>query len=97
MITLRINYGPPFNEVTKKSKETLEVKEDLKMKELISLLEEKYGAEFTANIWDKKNPGELHERISIIINGRTFRGDNFLDRTFENDGKIWFTHYFFGG
>lgn len=97
MINLRIHYGPPFNEVTQKSKETLEIKEGIIMKDLLSLLEEKYGSEFTANIWNKKNPGELHERISIIINGRTFRGDNFLDRELEDDSKVWFTHYFFGG
>ncbi|TFF97252.1 MAG: hypothetical protein EU547_04830 [Promethearchaeota archaeon] len=97
MIILELHYGPPFNEAAKKPKERLEVKEKIKVKELLLMLEEKYGEEFRENLWNKKDPNDLHERLSVIINGRTFRGDNFLDKELTEDGKVWFTHFFFGG
>jgi molybdopterin converting factor small subunit len=67
------------------------------MENLISHLQERFGEDFKVNIWDKKDPNEFHQRLSIIVNGRTFRDEKFLSRKLKDGDKIWFTHYFFGG
>lgn len=94
---LYVNYGPPFDRYTKTTKEILEFAQEIQMDELLEILQQKYGDPFRENIWNKKDPSDFHERLSIIVNGRTFRDENFLKKELKDKDKIWLTHYFFGG
>ncbi len=96
-ITLNVNYGPPFDRYTKKTKEILKVQQEIQIEELISLLQQKYGEEFKENIWNQKNPSDFHGRLSIVINGRAFRDENFLKKELKDGDKVWLIHYFYGG
>ena len=65
--------------------------------ELLNYLKDEYGEEFYELIWDKKNKEELSSFLSIIINGRTYRGDNFLKTLLKDGDDITFLYIFFGG
>jgi len=73
------------------------LQQEIKILELIDILEQRYGISFRENIWNKKNPHDFHQRLAIIINGRSFRDENFLKRVLKDGDKVWFTHSFFGG
>jgi molybdopterin converting factor small subunit len=97
MIELKIHYEPPFNMLTKKGDEVISVKENIKLQELFEVFYEKYGEEFKKLLWDKKNPEELSDFLSIIINGRTFRDEKFLDKELKDGDDLSFLYVYFGG
>jgi molybdopterin converting factor small subunit len=97
MITLKIHYEPPFNMLTKKNDEVITVEDNIRLKKLFEVFYEMYGEEFKKLLWDKKNPYELSDFLSIIINGRTFRDEKFLDKELKEGDDISFLYVYFGG
>jgi molybdopterin converting factor small subunit len=83
--------------LTKTFNEILKFDEELTLIQLIKYLGEKYGEEFHELVWDKKNEGELHKMLSIIINGRSFRYEGFLDTILKEGDDLSFIYIFFGG
>ena len=95
--------------LTKTFNEILKFDEELTLIQLIKYLVlplhqlhhkylgEKYGEEFHELVWDKKNEGELHKMLSIIINGRSFRYEGFLDTILKEGDDLSFIYIFFGG
>jgi len=97
MISVKIHYEPPFSMLTKTFNEILKFDKELTLIQLIKSLQEKYGEEFRELVWDKKNEGELHKMLSIIINGRSFRYEGFLDTILKEGDDLSFIYIFFGG
>ncbi|TFG24195.1 MAG: hypothetical protein EU533_02410 [Promethearchaeota archaeon] len=97
MITLELRWEPPFNEITKKMNEVITFEKELTLKELLEYFYEKYGDEFKSLLWDKKNPEEFSSFLSIIINGISYRDDDFLDKIIKDKDDIAFLYLYFGG
>ena len=83
--------------LTKTFNEVLKFDKELTLIQLIKYLQEKYGEEFRELVWDKKKEGELHKMLSIIINGRSFRYEGFLDTVLKEGDDLSFIYIFFGG
>lgn len=98
MISLQLNYEPPFNELTRKLREKIQFEENnITLYKLLERLTEKYGEEFRDLIWDKKKKDELSSFLSIIINGNNYRDEKFLDKKLEDGDDISFLYIYFGG
>ena len=54
MISLTLNYEPPFNELTRILSEKVEFNEELTLEELFEFLKKRYGEEFIKLLWEKK-------------------------------------------
>jgi len=94
---LHLEFSPPFNEITKNLNEIIEFKKELTLDELIEFFEQKYGNKFIDLIWEKGEKGNFHKLLSIIINGRSYRYDNFLDTMLKDGDQIVFIYVYFGG
>jgi len=97
MISVELNYEPPFNELTKKLKEEAQFETNITLKELIEFLTDKYGEEFASLIWHKHQKGELSNLLSIIVNGHNFRDEKFLDKILMDGDDLTFLYIYFGG
>jgi len=94
---LNLEFSPPFNEVTKNLFETLEFDKELTLDELIEFFGKKYGNKFIELIWEKGEKGNFNKLLSIIINGRSYRDDNFLKTKIKDGDEIVFIYVYFGG
>ena len=94
---VKVHYEPPFNILTRKSDEILELEKELTLIDLFEIFYKKYGHEFKKLLWDKKNIEEFHRQLVIIINGRTYRGKNFLQTIIKNGDDLSFLYVYFGG
>ena len=83
--------------LTKNFNEVLKFDKELTLIQLIKYLQEKYGEEFRELVWEKKKEGELHKMLSIIINGRSFRYEGFLNTIIKEGDDLSFIYIFFGG
>lgn len=92
-----IHMEPPFSMLAKKSNQILTFEKELKLIELLEYFQEKYGEEFKQLVWDKKSKEELHKMLSIIINGQSYRHDEFLNTLLKDGDDISFIYIFFGG
>jgi len=97
VVSLQIHYGPPFNELTKKTNEKINLNEEMSLKELIEYFKTKYGDEFKDLIFDKKQNGAVHKLVAIVINGRSYRHDKFFDTPIKHGSDIAFLYEYFGG
>jgi molybdopterin converting factor small subunit len=94
---LHLEFSPPFNEVTRKLNETFEFEKELSLAELIKFFEQKYGKEFVDLVWEKGKEGEFSKFLSIIINGRSYQHDKFLETVLKDGDQIVFIYIYFGG
>jgi molybdopterin converting factor small subunit len=94
---LNLEFSPPFNEVTKNLFQTLEFDKELTINELIEFFGQKYGIEFENLIWEKGEKGKFNKLLSIIINGRSYRDENFLETVLKDGDQIVFIYVYFGG
>ncbi|TKJ20250.1 MAG: hypothetical protein CEE43_12955 [Promethearchaeota archaeon Loki_b32] len=94
---LNLEFSPPFNEVTKNLFEILEFDKELTLNELIDFFGQKYGNKFIDLIWENGEKGNFNKLLSIIINGRSYRDDNFLETTLKDEDQIVFIYVYFGG
>ena len=97
MISLSLRFEPPFNEITKKTNEIVKLEKELTLKELLEYFYKKYGEKFKELLWDKKNPNEFSSFLSIIINGKSYRHDKFLETLLSDGDDIAFLYLYFGG
>lgn len=97
MISLTLNYEPPFNELTRILSEKVEFNEELTLEELFEFLKKRYGEEFIKLLWEKKKKRELSNFLSIIINGYNFRDNNFLKTLLKDGDDLTFLYIYFGG
>jgi len=61
------------------------------------LMNYKYGDKFKGLIWDKVKKEEFHKQLVIILNGRTYRGENFLETPLKDGDDLSFLYVYFGG
>ena len=94
---VNLEFSPPFNEVTKNLFETLEFDKELTLDELIEFFGKKYGDKFNELIWQNGEKGNFNKLLSIIINGRSYRDDNFLKTIIKDGDEIVFIYVYFGG
>jgi molybdopterin converting factor small subunit len=94
---LSLEFSPPFNEITKKINETLEFDKELTLYELIEFFRQKFGDKFTDLVWEKGEKGKFNKLLSIIINGRSYQHDKFLETKLKDGDQIVFIYIYFGG
>ncbi|MHA2180544.1 MAG: MoaD/ThiS family protein [Promethearchaeota archaeon] len=94
---LNLEFSPPFNEVTKTLFETFQFEKDLSLADLINFFEQKYGESFSELVWEKGKNGVFSKFLSIIINGRSYQHDNFLETKLKDGDQIVFIYIYFGG
>jgi len=97
LIELSLSFEPPFNELTKTLHKKFKFSNPITVKELLEYLRGVYGEDFYNLIWDKKKEGEFSPFLSIIINGISYRSDNFLNIALKNEDDITFLYLYFGG
>lgn len=97
MILLSVSFEPPFNELTKTLQREFKFEKEITVRELLDYLKKDYGEPFHELVWDKKKEGEFSSFLSIIINGRSYRSDDFLDMKLKNKDDITFLYLYFGG
>ncbi|MFX1376695.1 MAG: MoaD/ThiS family protein [Promethearchaeota archaeon] len=94
---MSLEFSPPFNEVTQNLNETIEFEKELSLAELIEFFGLKYGEKFTDLVWEKGNKGVFSKYLSIIINGRSYQHDKFLETKLKDGDQIVFIYIYFGG
>ncbi len=94
---LNLEFSPPFNEITKNVFEVLEFDKELTLNELIDYFGQKYGNKFIDLIWEKGERGVFNKLLSIIINGRSYRHDKFLETLLKDEDQVVFIYIYFGG
>ena len=97
MISLKFRFEPPFNEITKDTNQIINFEQELTVKELLEFFKEHFGEKFYELLWDKKKRSEFSSFLSIIINGRSFRDEHFLEKTLKDGDDIAFLYLYFGG
>jgi len=97
MISLKLHYEPPFNILTNKIDEILTFDKEIKLKELFDHLYKRYGEEFKELLWDKNKKDKFSSFLSIIINGNSYRGENFIETLLKDGDDVSFLYLYFGG
>ncbi len=97
MISLKLRFEPPFNEITKGTNQIINFENELTIKELLEFFKEHFGEKFYELLWDKKKRDEFSSFLSIIINGRSYRDENFLKTVLKDGDDISFLYLYFGG
>ena len=97
MISLKFRFEPPFNEITKGTNQIINFENELTIKELFEFFKEHFGEKFYELLWDKKKRDEFSSFLSIIINGRSYRDENFLKTVLKDGDDISFLYLYFGG
>ncbi len=97
MISLKFRFEPPFNEITKGTNQIINFENELTIKELLEFFKKHFGEKFYELLWDKKKRDEFSSFLSIIINGRSYRDENFLKTVLKDGDDISFLYLYFGG
>lgn len=97
MISLNFRFEPPFNEITKGTNKIIKFENELTLRELLEFFKDHFGDKFYELLWDKKNNKEFSSFLSIIINGRSYRDENFLKTILKDGDDIAFLYLYFGG
>jgi molybdopterin converting factor small subunit len=97
MISLKFRFEPPFNEITKHTNQILQFEKELTLNELLEQLKVRYGNKFYELLWDRKNKTDFSSFLSIIINGKSYRDENFLNTILKDGDDIAFLYLYFGG
>jgi len=97
VISLKFRFEPPFNEITKNTNQVIKFDQELTVKELLEFFKAHFGEKFYELLWDKKKRSEFSSFLSIIINGRSYRGEKFLKTILKDGDDIAFLYLYFGG
>jgi len=97
MISLKFRFEPPFNEITKDTNQIIKFDQELTVMELLAFFKEHFGEKFYELLWDKKKKDVFSSFLSIIINGRSFRDEHFLEKILKDGDDIAFLYLYFGG
>ncbi len=82
---LVIKFFTSLREITGKKEEELEFSGIITVKELLTLLSERYGRHFLDYLYDKK--GNVQTYIQILVNGRGIEASQGLETKLK-DGDI---------
>ncbi|MFX0022860.1 MAG: MoaD/ThiS family protein [Candidatus Hermodarchaeota archaeon] len=94
---LSLEFSPPFNEVTNNLNEIFEFDKELTLNELIEYFGQKFGDKFIDLVWENGVKGKFNKLLSIIINGRSYQHDSFLETKLKDGDQIVFIYIYFGG
>jgi len=94
---LSLEFSPPFNEITKNLNEIFEFDKELTLNKLIEFFGQKFGDKFIDLVWEKGEKGKFNKLLSIIINGRSYQHDKFLETKLKDGDQIVFIYIYFGG
>ncbi|MDX1797926.1 MAG: MoaD/ThiS family protein [Candidatus Lokiarchaeia archaeon] len=94
---LSLEFSPPFNEITKNLNEIFEFDKELTLNELIEYFGKKFGEKFIDLVWEHGEIGKFNKLLSIIINGRSYQHDKFLETKLKDGDQIVFIYVYFGG
>jgi len=97
VISLKLRFEPPFNEITKGTNQIIKFDQELTVKELLEFFKERFGEKFYELLWDKKKKNVFSSFLSIIINGRSFRDEHFLEKILKDGDDLAFLYLYFGG
>jgi len=97
VISLKFRFEPPFNEITKGTNQIIKFDQELTVMELLEFFKTHFGEKFYELLWDKKKRSEFSSFLSIIINGRSFRDEHFLEKILKDGDDIAFLYLYFGG
>jgi len=97
VISIKFRFEPPFNEITKDTNQIIKFDQELTVTELLEFFKTHFGEEFYELLWDKKKRSEFSSFLSIIINGRSFRDEHFLEKILKDGDDIAFLYLYFGG
>jgi molybdopterin converting factor small subunit len=97
LISLKFRFEPPFNEITKGTNQIIKFEQELTVKELLTFFKEHFGEKFYELLWDKKKKNVFSSFLSIIINGRSFRDEHFLEKILKDGDDIALLYLYFGG
>ncbi len=97
MISLKLRFEPPFNEITKGTTQIIKFDQELTVKELLEFFKAHFGEKFYGLLWDKKKKNVFSSFLSIIINGRSFRDEHFLEKILKDGDDLAFLYLYFGG
>jgi len=97
VISLKFRFEPPFNEITKDTNQIIKFDQELTVMELLAFFKEHFGEKFYELLWDKKKKDVFSSFLSIIINGRSFRDEHFLEKILKDGDDIAFLYLYFGG
>jgi len=97
VISLKFRFEPPFNEITKGTNQIIKFDQELTVKELLTFFKEHFGEKFYELLWDKKKKNVFSSFLSIIINGRSFRDEHFLEKILKDGDDIALLYLYFGG
>jgi len=97
VISLKFRFEPPFNEITKGTNQIIKFEQELTVKELLTFFKEHFGEKFYELLWDKKKKNVFSSFLSIIINGRSFRDEHFLEKILKDGDDLAFLYLYFGG
>ncbi len=97
MISLKFRFEPPFNEITKNTNQIIQFDQELTVKELLEFFKAHFGEKFYELLWDKKKKNVFSSFLSIIINGRSFRDEHFLEKILKDGDDLAFLYLYFGG
>jgi len=97
MIQLKLHYGPAFSSLMKKTIEDLKFDNEITMKALLEYFYHKYGEKFKELVWNKKNSNDFNDQLVIILNGNTYRDEQYLDTILKDGDDLSFLYVYFGG
>jgi molybdopterin converting factor small subunit len=97
MMILSLSFEPPFNEITKKLSEKVKFETPLTLDDLLIYLKNIYGDAFYDLLWKNGEKGNFSSFLSIIINGISYRHENFLNTKLKDGDDITFLYLYFGG
>lgn len=76
----------PFREITRKREEEIELESAVTVGDLMSILSEKYGHQFTDYIYDKK--GKVRPFIIFLVNGKSITTLRGLETKLRDGDKV---------
>ena len=93
---IKVIYLGYVRNLTKKSQETFEVKENITIGELLNVISRKYGSPFQHEIYEPEQEKLKHE-YGVIINGFLMNRLQGLKTILKNGDKVFLTTLISGG
>lgn len=90
MITIDVRIFATLREVIGVKKFPLTIKSGTTMRELLSIIEEKFetGKRFVEEVMDPNVPNRIRDYVKFMINGIILFHDKILDSTIDNEGDV---------
>ena len=76
-MNVEVKFFTSLREITGKKVDEIQLQNSVTVKELLALLADKYGKEFTEYVYNKKD--EMRGFLSILVNGKNINNMQGLD------------------